>query len=355
MHKSCKMHCKCNTVQDYIAPIRYIKKAESGIEEVTERTCRFCGRDATPFGDMSELIIQYNNGGSLKCDEGYNKKRTFDFKSYETMDGIDFDELYFRFEDKCYKTFDEEVAEDIVQSVFDLSGDGYTSLKTVAHKSIEIIYQLMSEFGSLKTGQCPVRSIIKTLAKEHPLELDEIEDTNEPIKVQYHTPTGFIVKYQGDIFKNRYIIPFEEVIVNIWYLCARMLNKYNERKAANRKRIEHQNFEVINVCKGSNSRQGIGKNLKEKRKYRPKRLIKEVYKLRKNKKLRKQRRMKELEEIKRIAKERFKLLFLSLISSKIQYSIFLCTYHTFYQVIWKQIKERRQSTINGSDSLAFSF
>jgi hypothetical protein len=132
-----------------------------------------------------------------------------------------------------------------------------------------------------------------------------------------------------------------------------MLNKYNERKEANRKRIEYQNFEVIKECKGSFSRHGIRNNVKEKSKYKPKRLIKEVYKLRKNKGLRKQRRMKELEEIRRNTKERFKLLLLSLISSKNQSNIILCTYHTFYQVIWKQIEERRQSTISGSDSLAF--
>ena len=129
-----------------------------------------------------------------------------------------------------------------------------------------------------------------------------------------------------------------------------MLNNYNIRKEANRARIRYFNFDVIKVCKGSLSRQTIRKNIRERKKYRPKEpTIKEklIVKLRKNIKLRNQRRMKELEKVKRNARERFKLLLLSLISSKSQSNIFLCTYHTFYQVIWRKIEKRRP------DSLAF--
>jgi hypothetical protein len=347
MHKHCKITCYwCNTQQDYIRASKYIKRTDFGMEEVKERICRFCGRNIQPFEGIHEVIIQKNEGGSIKCDKGYDTKRTFDFKTYEAMDIIDFDELYYEFEDKCYKAFDEENVEDIVQSVFDIKGNGNNSLVLVAHKSIGIIYQLMSELGSLKTGQCPVRSIIKTLAKEHPLELDEIEDTNELIKTQYHTPTGFIIKYQSAIFKNRFVIPFDEVIVNIWYLCARMLNKYNERKEANRKRIEHQNFDVINACKGSNSRQGIRKNLKEKSKYRPKEQPindKVIVKLRKNEVLRERRYKKEFVLKIRKIKERFR--------NKVSEPVL---HDTLYEVIWKEINEGRQSAISGPDSLAFS-
>ena len=96
MHKSCKITCYwCNTEQDYINERKYIKKTDSGLEEVEERICRFCGKSIQPFEGIHELIVQENNGGSIKCDHGYDTKRTFDFELYEAMDGIDFDELYF--------------------------------------------------------------------------------------------------------------------------------------------------------------------------------------------------------------------------------------------------------------------
>ena len=295
------MHCRCNTVQDYIRPVKYIKKTGLfSIEEVTVRECRFCGRDATPdFKNLNELIIQRNNGGSIKCANGYSRK-TFDFKTYEAMEGIDFEELYYMFEDKCYETFDEEDVEDIVHSVFDLGGTGNTSLIVTAHKSIEIIYQLMAEFDSLSTGQCPVGSVIRELKERYPLELDIIEDTNEPIKTRYHTPTGFILKFRGAIFKKRYKIPFSEIIVNIWFQTANLLLGYNKRKEAKRAKIRRDNFEAIKACRGSVSRQTIRKNLRDRRSIGPKpNTIREQEPkviLRKNERLRKQRRKKNLKE-----------------------------------------------------------
>ena len=107
-----------------------------------------------------------------------------------------------------------------------------------------------------------------------------------------------------------------------------MLHKYNRRKALNRARIRYFNFEVIKACKGSLSRQTIKKNQKDKKKYRPKRLIKEIYKLRKNKKLRKQRKENALKEVIKEIKDRFR----SIKHEPILYN------DTSYQVIWKQIE-----------------